>query len=67
MTPLPPPQWWKTAPTVGTTGGHDWIMDWTGKYQCCRLCCIIRRHDDKNRPCPKKMAKISIRLAKETK
>lgn len=58
---LPPPNWWKTAPTVAETNGHDWIQDWTGKYQCCRRCCIVRRADDKNKECPRTMGKISLR------
>ncbi len=51
MSDTPPPNWWKTAPRISTQGGHDWILDWTGKYQCCRVCGMIRRADGTTRPC----------------
>lgn len=30
---------------------HDWFVPGFIKYECCRLCGIIRRRDGKNKPC----------------
>lgn len=45
---------------VGESNGHVWILaDWL-KHATCRKCGIIRRDDDKNKPCPG-VVEISLR------
>ena len=34
-----------------STGAHDWFTPHFIKYECCRLCGIVRRHDGGNKPC----------------
>lgn len=32
-------------------GEHDWFVPKFIGYECCRKCGIVRRADDKNKPC----------------
>ena len=42
-------------------GGHQWVeANDLVKWPHCAVCGIIRRHDDKNKPC-KGAAKLSLR------
>jgi len=44
----PKPSKW---PVLGRTNGHEWIKpDWL-MQEACRFCGIVRRGDDKNKPC----------------
>jgi hypothetical protein len=32
-------------------GQHDWFVPSFIGYECCRKCGIVRRRDDRNKPC----------------
>lgn len=39
---------------------HDWFKPQFVGYECCRKCGIIRRADDKNKPC-KGIVRVALR------
>lgn len=42
------------------SGKHAWFKFQDDKFDCCAWCGVIRRSDDKNKPCPGKV-KVSLR------
>lgn len=48
------------AKTPDGTGEHAWFKFKDDNFDCCARCGIIRRKDDKNKPCPGKV-KITLR------
>lgn len=40
-----------SAPQDRDVGTHDWFKPDFLEYECCRKCGIVRRRDDKNKPC----------------
>lgn len=55
---------WKTrhkeALAKAKDGEHAWFKFKDDNFDCCAKCGIIRRKDDKNKPCPGKV-KIELR------
>jgi len=47
---------------IAESNGHHWIK-WR-QFTCCRDCGIIRRADDKNKPC-KGVVKVGPRVNKD--
>lgn len=45
---------------IGESNGHKWIKPEWLDWQSCLACGIVRRGDDKNKPCPGKVF-ISLR------
>lgn len=39
---------------------HDWFVPEFIGYECCRKCGIVRRADDKNKPC-KGVVRVALR------
>ncbi len=40
---------------------HQWVVSKYAKWQYCKLCGIVRRADDKNKPCSGELPKVSCR------
>lgn len=45
-------------PVIARSNGHEWII--YSSLHCCKQCGIVRRKDDRNKPC-KGPVKIALR------
>lgn len=50
----------KAALEKAKDGEHAWFKFKDDNFDCCAKCGIIRRKDDKNKPCPGKV-KVTLR------
>lgn len=53
---------WQEDPPAPKAGAHKWFRFGTLPYDACETCGIIRRGDDRNKPC-KGAARVGLRAA----
>lgn len=58
LAPATPPRGPSGRPS--DVGSHDWFMPNFLRYECCWKCGIVRRSDDKNKPC-KGVVRVELR------